>query len=116
MININGPDKLQWPGQPLDTPAPEVFVAFDHSLADNFWSDQWGKVMSGYSPIKDESGNTVAVLAIDMKADKMNDITHSNFAPLLTFFIFAILDFKFFLNIDKIIDCIIPAMNPAPKD
>ncbi|HLC66049.1 MAG TPA: hypothetical protein VJK52_00235 [Candidatus Nanoarchaeia archaeon] len=83
---IDDADLLQWPGQVyLDAPV-EAFLAFDNALTnDHFYTDSWGTWISGYAPIKDEQGESVAVLAVDMQAAKLNDFTRETFTPLLSF-------------------------------
>lgn len=46
-------------------------------------TDRWGSWMSGYAPIRDESGNAVAVLGIDMRADRYLALTRSIVSPAL---------------------------------
>lgn len=64
-------------------------------------SDRWGRLISGYAPVRDARGRTVAVLGIDMNADEFIDIARSVFSPLafvlvafaaaiLTFFSFSV--------------------------
>lgn len=73
------------PGEPFDisdVPAmqkdafegPAVDLAITH--------DQWGSWMSGYAPIFNENGNTVAILGIDMSADRFIAATQQVFSPM----------------------------------
>jgi adenylate cyclase len=50
---------------------PKLLEAFDGKTvsSDDFYTDAWGTFLSGYAPIKDADGKTVAVLAVDMKVD-----------------------------------------------
>jgi methyl-accepting chemotaxis protein len=36
-----------------------------------FYTDKWGTFLSGYAPLKDEAGNTVAVIGVDMAVEKV---------------------------------------------
>ena len=36
-----------------------------------FYTDKWGTFLSGYAPLKDETGNTVAVIGVDMAVEKV---------------------------------------------
>ena len=36
-----------------------------------FYSDKWGTFLSGYAPIKNERGETVALVGVDMKVEKV---------------------------------------------
>lgn len=47
--------------------------------------DQWGWWMSGYAPIRDVKGNAVAVVGIDMHADRFIATTRRIFSPLALF-------------------------------
>ena len=41
------------------------------SVSEDFYTDKWGTFLSAYTPLKDRDGNVVAMLGIDMKADKL---------------------------------------------
>lgn len=90
-IEAEGPDKLQWPGQPYPEAAeiPEAFKAYDGPLTStNLYTDEYGTVLTGYAPIKDDDGNTIAILATDIKADDFFTITTQTLRPFLIFIIF----------------------------
>jgi methyl-accepting chemotaxis protein len=36
-----------------------------------FYTDKWGTFLSGYAPLKDETGKTVAVIGVDMAVEKV---------------------------------------------
>ncbi len=38
------------------------------TASEEFYTDKWGTFLSGYAPIKDAAGNTVAILGVDMDA------------------------------------------------
>jgi len=85
---INSIDVLQWPGQEYPPPQEDVFRAFDGPLAtDTFYEDSWGKYVTGYAPIKDSKGESIAVLAIDIQAKKLDEFTSETFAPIFSFFL-----------------------------
>jgi signal transduction histidine kinase len=88
-IEPDGPDKLQWPGQPYPEAVdiPETFEAYEGPLTGDLYTDAYGTVLSGYAPIKDEQGNTVAVLATDIKADDFFTVTRQTLYPFLLFII-----------------------------
>lgn len=93
-VEPDGPDKLQWPGQPNpDTDEiPEAHEAYNGPLTNkDFYTDEYGTVLSGYAPIKDENGNTVAVLATDIKADDFSTITRQTLQPFIIFIAFLTL-------------------------
>ncbi|MEK7642543.1 MAG: HAMP domain-containing sensor histidine kinase [Patescibacteria group bacterium] len=100
VVEPDGPDKLQWPGQeyPEAVDIPEAFEAYKGPLTSSeLYTDAYGTVLTGYAPIKDSQGNTVAVLATDIKADDFFSITRQTLQPFLIFiillsFIIAILE------------------------
>jgi PAS domain S-box-containing protein len=52
-----------------DSHSPEIFNAFEEPSADKELNcDKWGCFLSGYAPIKDVYGKTVAIAAVDIKA------------------------------------------------
>lgn len=88
LIEPDGADKLQWPGQdyPEAVDIPEAFAAYDGALtAAELYEDSYGRVLTGYSPIKDREGNTVAILATDIKADDFFTVTQQTLYPFLYF-------------------------------
>ncbi len=95
---VDGPDLLQWPGQPYDTPPLEAFQAYDGpAVTPDFYEDQWGHEISGYAPIRDVHGKTIAVLAIDMTAFTFDQLNKQTFTPLYAFlgffFLFILIRF-----------------------
>lgn len=65
--------------------------AFARATVDReFTEDQWGILLSGYAPIRDENGNVIAVLGIDMSAAEFISLSQRIFSPFaLLFVIFA---------------------------
>ncbi|MBU9889937.1 MAG: HAMP domain-containing protein, partial [Candidatus Omnitrophica bacterium] len=59
-----------YPGDPYDaTPFPQMLAAFNGPAADpEIAQDDWGRMLSGYAPIRDRQGATVAILGIDIMA------------------------------------------------
>jgi two-component system, sensor histidine kinase len=57
--------------------------AFEHPTVDEGYTvDQWGTLVSGYAPIRDSAGRTIAVLGIDMVADDFIALSERIFSPL----------------------------------
>ncbi len=52
------------------------------SVDDEIVQDKWGASISGYAPIRDASGKTIAVLGIDMDARKFVSVSQSIFSPI----------------------------------
>jgi putative nucleotidyltransferase with HDIG domain len=65
------PGLTSYPGDFYDaTGLPAMLKAFDEPSADvKLGRDSWGVFLSGYAPIRDKSGKTVAILGVDMTAD-----------------------------------------------
>lgn len=75
------------PAGPGDEYDIASMVEFQHGFltpsVDNVVTyDRWGAFVSGYAPIQDSTGRTVAVLGIDMNADEFLSITRSVFSPV----------------------------------
>ena len=52
--------------------APEMLMGFDAPIADvEMGADEFGVWLSGYAPILDEKGETVAIVGVDMYADEV---------------------------------------------
>ncbi len=60
-----------YPGARYDASRfPEMMKAFDGPTADTrLGSDEWGSLLSGYAPIRNQHGEPVAVLGVDVTAD-----------------------------------------------
>lgn len=67
------------------------------TASDDFYTDEWGTWLTGYSPLKDQSGNTVAVLAVDMDVSVAQE--KINFISSLIYYIIGIGIFSAFLII-----------------
>ncbi|MFA6356103.1 MAG: HD domain-containing phosphohydrolase [Candidatus Omnitrophota bacterium] len=65
-----------YPGDKYDVSRfPEMKKALQIPSADKkLVEDEWGVTISGYAPIRDSSGKTVAVIGIDMSAKKVRDM------------------------------------------
>lgn len=86
IFDPEGAEKLQWPGQPYDTMPPEAFDAFTVPTTNkDFYQDLFGKVITGYAPIKDSAGNPVAVVAIDMEYAQLGRFNAQSFRPIFYF-------------------------------
>ncbi|MFH0870737.1 MAG: PDC sensor domain-containing protein [archaeon] len=72
----------------------EEYVDYDDALlpgfenptsSSEFYTDKWGTFLSGYAPIKDADGNTVALLGIDMDVKKV--VTKQEFIGSLIYIV-----------------------------
>jgi len=68
-----------FPGDTYDASRiPEMLAAYDKPTADKeIMVDKWGATLSGYAPIKNKIGETVAVLGIDVDAGRVYAIQKS---------------------------------------
>ena len=59
-------------GDVYDGATEELLAGFNAVSADNeFTTDEWGTVLSGYAPIKDSKGNMVGLVGIDMSSERV---------------------------------------------
>jgi len=67
----NSPD-ISLPGDIYDEASPKTKQCFSDSLpiVEGPVADRWGKWISGFAPIRDRSGNTIALLGIDTDAKR----------------------------------------------
>ncbi|MBI2099998.1 MAG: HAMP domain-containing histidine kinase [Candidatus Vogelbacteria bacterium] len=91
-IEPDGPDYLQWPGQDYEDPPEGSFRAYEvgPTTSKELYEDSFGRVITGYAPIV-SNGETIAVLAFDMKADDFFVITRQTLYPFLGFISFLVL-------------------------
>jgi len=82
------------PGDQYDArKQPEMLNAYNGPSADKkITSDEWGVFISGYAPIRDESGKTVAILGVDTGAEEVDKahqkLKQAGFVLLLTVILF----------------------------
>jgi HAMP domain-containing protein len=81
------------PGAAIDEAYKEasekMFVAFEKpSVEDDFDTDKWGTVLSGYAPIRDTKANVVGMVGVDMASDLV--IEKQNFIGKIIYFIVAV--------------------------
>ncbi len=71
---IDPNEYLSLPGDLYDiSNTPHILKAFDYPNADHkILADQWGKWLSGYAPIKDTKGETIAIIGVDMSAEDVD--------------------------------------------
>jgi PAS domain S-box-containing protein len=55
-------------GKRYPLPTPDLLNGFFSTSVDkDFSTDEWGTYLSGYSPIRDKNGNTVAIIGLDLR-------------------------------------------------
>jgi signal transduction histidine kinase len=84
-------EEASYPGDAYDVsdiPALWGPAFLQPSVDDEITVDQWGQLISGYAPIVDSSGKTVAVLGIDMDAADFHQLTQSIFSPIVFLLLF----------------------------
>lgn len=88
-----GKDLLQWPGQIYEDAPSEAFEAFTGVTSnEDFYFDQWGKLISGYAPIYDATGRAIAAVAVDVEATTFKDLNSNSFS-FIPYFLLAFLIF-----------------------
>jgi predicted transcriptional regulator len=93
IIEPEGQDKLSPPSDPYPIVPREARAALGSispSTNEDFYEDSWGKVITGYAPIRNSNEEIVAVLAVDMEANKLNEFSGRVFQPLIFFVILFI--------------------------
>jgi len=90
---IDDADWLSPPGELYDdTLHPTMHLALDGPMADEeSVTDQWGTWLSGHAPIRDDKGNAVAIIGIDMNASDVQELSQETFRLFLYFLGFFIL-------------------------
>lgn len=92
VVEPDGADYLQWPGQPYEDPPAETFEAYLGPLTSKeLYEDSYGEVMTGYAPILNGSGQTIAVLGTDIQANEFLTVTRQTLYPFLLFILFLVL-------------------------
>jgi hypothetical protein len=82
---FNEADEISYPGQLYDDDEyPQINTALDTALV-GIGTDQWGTFVSSQAPIRDENGNAVAVIGVDMFASKLDDLSANTFTPVFVF-------------------------------
>lgn len=82
---INEEDALNTPGEMYDGSKFPIMKDASKQVVADFGTDQWGTFFSGFSPIKNQSGSTVAILGIDVFASKLDELSAQTFSPLVLF-------------------------------
>ncbi len=82
-----------YPGDPYFVGRfPEITGALAVPTADlQITSDEWGTTLSSYAPVKDASGNAVAVLGVDMDARDVHSVQKSIWRAAIGVFLTGIL-------------------------
>ena len=80
-------------GELYDSPdRDEIFMALSVPTASQgVYTDKWGSFVSGYAPIRDSNGNTVAVLGIDVEASRLVGSQSGFFTTLIATYLVFIL-------------------------
>ncbi|MDB4978366.1 MAG: multi-sensor signal transduction histidine kinase [Candidatus Peribacteria bacterium] len=94
--NKNGVvDPNEEPGYPGESynilAVPELKkAAFEQPTVTAIYTDQWGSLLSGFAPIVNANGQTVAVLGIDMDASEYLIVSQSVLSPLVLLLVFVV--------------------------
>jgi HAMP domain-containing protein len=59
-------------GEPYEASGGRLLEGFVHAVADDdFTTDRWGTLLSGYAPVRDSRGSVVALVGVDMASDRV---------------------------------------------
>lgn len=59
-------------GQVYNETGPELMGGFSMPTATNdFYTDEWGTLLSGFAPVKDSKGNVVGLVGVDMDSQRV---------------------------------------------
>lgn len=80
-------DALSYPGDSYDISGfIDITKAFNEPYADaDVTSDQWGSFITGAAPVRDSSGETVAIVGVDMLSTSLDEVNFQTFFPLYVF-------------------------------
>ncbi len=89
IVDLNGDgvldesDEPTFPGMPYDlSDVPEAALAAESpQVTAEPYSDQWGTFMTGFAPIRDPDGETVAILGVDMELSHLRNVSIQIFSP-----------------------------------
>jgi sigma-B regulation protein RsbU (phosphoserine phosphatase) len=71
---------------------PELMKAVNGPTADHeILSDRWGDWLSGYSPVKKDNGDTVAILGVDISAETVGQMRNTVFMNAVYVFLVGII-------------------------
>ena len=87
---IEANEDASYPGELYDireVPALQGEAFLRPTVDEQVAIDQWGSTISGYAPIKNGSGNTVAIFAVDIAASILDQRGKETFVPLSLFLI-----------------------------
>ncbi|MBI3331617.1 hypothetical protein HYZ99_01515, partial [Candidatus Peregrinibacteria bacterium] len=86
---VDEADWLSPPGEPYDIAQieeiHEMFVLKKPIADQEPYTDQWGTFISDHAPVKDDKKNIVAMIGVDIFADKAHELTRSTFTPIIWF-------------------------------
>ncbi len=99
LLEPDGPDKLQWPGQDYPNPPESALEGLKHVEVSRSYEDAWGAVISGYSPIVDDKGVVQAVLAIDVDSKQISLLTNREIKPFYVFIVILLIQAPLLLAI-----------------
>jgi sensor histidine kinase regulating citrate/malate metabolism len=72
---ISTPDDCSLIGDVYVDYDPVLLEAFEgkNVASEDFYTDEWGTWLTGYAPLRDKDGVVIAVLAVDMKVDTVQE-------------------------------------------
>lgn len=79
----------------VSTEARQAFFQGESTVEPEPYTDQWGTFLSGYAPIRDASGTTVAIVGVDLSAEaymaRLNGVRNAMQTGLIIAFLVSVL-------------------------
>ena len=83
---VDADEEGSHPGELYDItemPALQGPAFIEPTVDQEFTKDQWGILISGYAPIRDDVGRVVATLGLDMRAEQFVSLSSRIFSPVV---------------------------------
>lgn len=97
---LNSSELNVWPGYRYFNNNEFKFAIKDSYFSYQFYGDQWGTYISGYAPIRDQTGRGIAFLGIDADAAYVYSLQKESYKlPVLFSGLLAIILFAYFMSI-----------------
>ncbi len=87
---IDSLDVPAFPGQPYNDAKYYRGDELDVPTTYPAVEDAWGSVVTGWAPVKDDTGKTIAIFGVDIFTQRVQDLTLASFRPFLFFLCFFV--------------------------
>ncbi len=89
-------DEVEVPPMPgdeydiTDNPTARLALA-SPAAADDVYTDKWGTFLSAYAPVRNQAGESIAVIGLDVQVDQFSTLIRAMFIPFLVFSVLLLL-------------------------